>query len=218
MGLGNRATLYAFWLSSCSWRVRAGLQFKGIPFDEENVDIVREKRHLTEQFRTINPAQKVPALVIDGTTIIESMAILQYLEDTRPEPTLMPNTPLLRARMREICETIVSGIQPLQNVGLRSRLGSKEQFQSFTKYWTERGLQTVEDQLKSTSGHYCVGDQITMADLCLVPQVYNAINRFNLDLKQHPTIHKLFENLLKEDIFLKTHPENIKHRMIKNVE
>ncbi|CAK1599585.1 unnamed protein product [Parnassius mnemosyne] len=208
-----RTTLYAFWLSSCSWRVRAGLHFKKIPFEEKPVDILREKRHLTEEFRTINPAQKVPALVIDGTTITESMAILQYLEETRPEPTLMPNTPLLRTRMREICEIIVSGIQPLQNVGLQSHFETKEKFHTFTKYWTERGLQTLEKQLKNTSGLYCVGDQISMADLCLVPQLYNAVTRFQMDLKQHPTVSKLYESLLQQEVFKETHPKNINKKI-----
>ncbi|XP_068628853.1 probable maleylacetoacetate isomerase 1 [Battus philenor] len=212
MAAAHRATFYAFWLSSCSWRVRAGLYFKQIPFEEKSVDILREKNHLTEEFRIINPSQKVPALIIDGTTIVESMAILQYLDETRPEPKLTPDSPLLRARMREICETIVSGIQPLQNIGLMSHFESKEQFQSFTKYWTGRGLETLESLLKTTSYNFCVGDHLTMADLCLVPQLYNAVTRHNLNLTKYPTVHKLYETLLKIDVFEKTHPQIIKHK------
>ncbi|KPI95545.1 putative maleylacetoacetate isomerase 1 [Papilio xuthus] len=206
----ERAILYAYWLSSCSWRVRAALYIKRIPYDEKSVDIVREQSHLTDQYRAINPSQKVPALVIDGAIIVESMAILQYLEDTRPDPALTPKTPLLRARMTEICETIVSGIQPLQNIGLRSHFESKEKFQSFTKYWTERGLRTIEDQLQTTAGKYCVKDQLTMADLCLVPQVYNGVNRHALDLNKYPILHKIYKTLLEEDVFKKTHPEIVK--------
>ncbi|XP_013144263.1 PREDICTED: probable maleylacetoacetate isomerase 1, partial [Papilio polytes] len=206
----DRAVFYAYWLSSCSWRVRAALYIKRVPYEEKSVDIVREQSHLTDQYRAINPAQKVPALIIDGATIVESMAILQYLEDTRPEPTLTPKTPLLKARMTEICEIIVSGIQPLQNIGLRSHFDSKEKFRSFTKYWTERGLMTVEDQLKSTAGKFCVKDQLTLADLCLVPQVYNAVNKQAVDLNKYPILHKLYESLLEEDIFKKTHPDVVK--------
>ncbi|KAH9639946.1 hypothetical protein HF086_002860 [Spodoptera exigua] len=100
----NRAILYAYWLSSCSWRVRAALHLKGIPFEERSIDIVKTNQQKTEQFRAINPAEKVPALIIDNVTLVESMAIVQYLEDTRPEPALTPKTPVLRARMRELCE------------------------------------------------------------------------------------------------------------------
>ncbi|XP_014369477.2 probable maleylacetoacetate isomerase 1 isoform X1 [Papilio machaon] len=212
--VAERAVLYAYWLSSCSWRVRAALHLKRIPYDEKTVDIVREQSHLTDQYRAINPSQKVPALVIDGATIVESMAILQYLEDTRPDPTLTPKTPLLRARMTEICETIVSGIQPLQNIGLRSHFDSKEKFQSFAKYWTERGLRTVEDQLQSTAGKYCVRDQLTMADLCLVPQVYNGVNRYAIELNKYPILHKIYKSLLEEDIFKKTHPDVVKSEIV----
>ncbi|XP_059047477.1 probable maleylacetoacetate isomerase 1 [Achroia grisella] len=206
----NRAILYGYWLSSCSWRVRAALNLKNIIFEEQNVDIVKDQSQLTNEYKTINPAQKVPALVIDGETLVESMAILQYLEDTRPEPRLAPNDPLQKARMREICEIIVSGIQPLQNVGLKSHFKTDQQYQEFTKYWCNRGLQTLEDLLRNCTGPYCVGNQITMADLCLVPQLYNATNRLELTLDKYPTLSRLYGTLLKEKVFKVTHPKAIR--------
>ncbi|XP_035430575.2 probable maleylacetoacetate isomerase 1 [Spodoptera frugiperda] len=209
----NRAILYAFWLSSCSWRVRAALHLKGIPFEERSIDIVKTNQQQTEQFRAINPAQKVPALVIDNVTLVESMAIVQYLEDTRPEPALTPKTPVLRARMRELVEVVVSGIQPLQNNGLQSQFPTTEQYTKFTRYWTDRGLQTLEDLLQKSAGEYCVGDQITLADLCLVPQVYNAVGRHALDISKYPTVSRLYEKLLKEKVFKETHPKVIKSKM-----
>ncbi|CAH0699181.1 unnamed protein product [Spodoptera exigua] len=209
----NRAILYAYWLSSCSWRVRAALHLKGIPFEERSIDIVKTNQQKTEQFRAINPAEKVPALIIDNVTLVESMAIVQYLEDTRPEPALTPKTPVLRARMRELCEAVVSGIQPLQNIGLRSHFDTTEQYTKFTKYWTDRGLKTLEDLLQKTSGKCCVGDQITLADLCFVPQLYNAVTRHALDISKYPTVSKLYESLLKEKVFRETHPENVKSKM-----
>ncbi|KAG6462110.1 probable maleylacetoacetate isomerase 1 isoform X1 [Manduca sexta] len=210
MAAESRMILYAYWLSSCSWRVRAALFAKQLIFEERSVDIVKQRDQLSDQFRAINPSQKVPALVIDGETIVESMAILQYLEETRPSPSLTPNTPLLRARMREICETVVSGIQPLQNLGLKPHFETEEQFQRFTKHWSERGLQTLEDLLVKSSGRYCVGDKLTMADICLVPQLFNAVSRYKLDLNKHPTLSRIYKHLLLEDIFDKTHPKNIK--------
>nr|ABQ02262.1 glutathione S-transferae zeta 2 [Bombyx mori] len=209
----NRVILHAYWLSSCSWRVRAMLHAKSIPFEERPVDIVKTGKQLTEEYRAINPAQKVPALEIDGVTLVESTAIIQYIEDTRPEPKLMPDTALQRARMREICETIVSGIQPLQNFGLKKHLGTEEKFLSFTKYWTERGLQTLNDLLAKTSGAYCIGDQITLADICLVPQIYNGVSRHKLDLKTYPIVSKVYENLLKEELYQATHPKATKEKL-----
>ncbi|XP_050359775.1 probable maleylacetoacetate isomerase 1 [Nymphalis io] len=206
----TRAILYGFWLSSCSWRVRAALHLKGISYVERSVDIVNKLSQLTDEYRVINPSQKVPALIIDGATLIESMAILQYLEDTRPKPSLMPRTPILRARMREICETVVSGIQPLQNVGLLSHFDSTDQYKNFTKYWTERGLYILEDLLQKSSGQFCIENQLSMADLCLVPQMYNAVTRHKLSLDKFPTISKVYEALLREKTFSETHPENIK--------
>ncbi|KAJ8734166.1 hypothetical protein PYW07_014717 [Mythimna separata] len=209
----NRAILYAFWLSSCSWRVRAALHWKRIPFEERPVDIVKKEQQNTEEYRAINPHQKVPALVIDNETLVESMAIVQYLEDTRPEPALTPKSPLQRARMRELCEIVVSGIQPLQNVGLRPQFETTEQYTKFTRYWTDRGLQTLEDMLQKTAGKYCVGDQLTLADLCLLPQLYNAVTRHKLDISKYPTVSKLYESLLKEKVFQETHPQNLKSKI-----
>ncbi|XP_075986995.1 putative maleylacetoacetate isomerase 1 [Anticarsia gemmatalis] len=204
------AVLYAYWMSSCSWRVRAALTLKKIPFEERSVDIVKARNQLTEEYRSINPAQKVPALCIDDAVLVESMAIIQYLEETRPAPSLTPNTPLLRARMREICETVVAGIQPLQNVGLKSHFETEDQFQKFTRYWSERGLKTLDDLLRKSAGKYCVGDQITIADICLVPQVFNAISRYSLDVTKFPTVSKLYETLLTERVFQETHPKSVR--------
>ncbi|GBP41733.1 Probable maleylacetoacetate isomerase 1 [Eumeta japonica] len=111
------------------------------------------------------------------------MAILQYLEDTRPLPSLWPSDPLQRARVREICETVVSGIQPLQNVGLKKYFSSADQFQTFAQTIAQRGLQTLEELLKNSSGgKYCVGDQLTAADICFVPQIFNAAGRLEYAL------------------------------------
>ncbi|CAB3236986.1 unnamed protein product [Arctia plantaginis] len=183
MAAEKGAILYAYWLSSCSWRVRAALTLKKIPFEERTVDIVKEKKQFTEDYRAINPAQKVPALAIDNVVLVESMAIIQYLEETRPQPALIPKTPLLRARMREICEIVVSGIQPLQNFGLKPQFETEDQFQKFTKHFSERGLPL---------------------------QFYNAYSRYSLDSAKYPTISEIYNTLLQHEVFQKTHPKNVK--------
>ncbi|XP_045513871.1 probable maleylacetoacetate isomerase 1 isoform X2 [Pieris brassicae] len=201
--MANTTILYGYWLSSCTWRVRVAMHLKNMAFEERSIDIVREKAQLTPQFRAINPSQKVPALFVDGATIVESMAIIDYLDDTRPDPPLKPSTPLQRARMQEICE-------PLQNIGLKSYFETDDKYTVFTKHWTERRLQSLEELLKNSAGAYSVGDQMTKADLCLVPQVYNAVTRHKLDLGKYPIVSKLYEKLLKEESFRKTHPMIVK--------
>ncbi|XP_063633267.1 LOW QUALITY PROTEIN: probable maleylacetoacetate isomerase 1 [Cydia splendana] len=209
---GEKAVLYAFWASSCSWRVRAALVAKRLSFEEWSIDIVKQKQQKTETYRAICPSQKVPALVIDGVTLVESMAMLQYLEDTRPQPSLAPATPLLRAQMREIVETVVSGIQPLQNVGLRGSFEDEAQYTKFVRRWTMRGLETLEELLSRIARDhmYCVSEQLTYADICLVPQVYNAIGRHKIKINTYPTVVKLYEALLKDNVFAATHPDKVK--------
>nr|AIL29322.1 glutathione S-transferase zeta 2 [Cnaphalocrocis medinalis] len=208
--MAEKAILYGYRFSSCSWRVRAALLAKRIPFEERAVDIVRGREQLTAQYRAINPAQKVPALVIDGVTLVESIAIVQYLEDTRPLPALTPKSPLDKARMTEICQTIVSGIQPLQNIGLKNFLTSDEEYTRFSLHWCERGLETLEELLGRTAGTHCVGDQLTVADLCLVPQLFNLTHRFKMDISKHPTVTRLNTQLLAQDLFQRSHPNTLK--------
>lgn len=132
----------------------------------------------------VNPMRYLPALVIDGHTMIESMAIMEYLEETRPEIPLMPRDPIRRAQMRAICEAIVSGIQPLQNIGVLNHMGNfmGEKEKAWSQHWITRGFRAIEELLKSSAGQYCVGDDISLADCCLVPQVYNARRYYVINL------------------------------------
>nr|UEN71125.1 glutathione S transferase-Z2 [Glyphodes pyloalis] len=206
----EKAILYGYRFSSCSWRVRAALLAKRIPFEEQTVDIVRARSQLTEEYRAINPAQKVPALVIDGVTIVESLAIIQYLEDKRPEPALTPKLPLDKARMIEICQTVVSGIQPLQNIGLKQYFNNDDEYLKFSLHWSERGLKTLDELLRRTAGTHCVGNHLSIADLCLVPQLFNLTNRFKMDISKYTTVAKLNNQLLAQDIFIQSHPNTLK--------
>lgn len=126
---------------------------------------------------TQNPMNYVPAIDIDGETLIESMAIMEYLEEMRPEVALMPKKPLIRAQVRAICSIIVAGIQPLQNTSVLNKIGdlsSKEEEERWSQHWIIKGFNAIENILRNTAGKYCVGDQITLADCCLIPQVFNA--------------------------------------------
>lgn len=115
---------------------------------------------------------QVPALRIDGVTLSQSLAIIEYLEETRPSPALLPRDPVQRARCRMISDHITSGIQPLQNLAVLKKVGDGSQ--EWAQHFITRGFQALEQLLQDTAGRYCVGDEVTMADLCLVPQVANA--------------------------------------------
>ncbi|XP_024877286.1 probable maleylacetoacetate isomerase 2 [Temnothorax curvispinosus] len=207
MSATGKAVLYSYWRSSCSWRVRIALNLKEIPYDIKPISIIKEdgEQHSNE-FRKINPMERVPALYIDNHTLIESMNILQYLEETRPTPPLMPADPVERARMREICEVIVSGIQPLQNIGVLSYI-EKERRKEWPQHWITKGFTAVEKLLSSSAGKYCVGDEITLADCCLVPQMYNA-QKFHVNLEPFSTILRVGRHLEHHPAFTATHPNN----------
>nr|QHU80066.1 glutathione S-transferase Z2 [Bemisia tabaci] len=200
------ATLYSYWRSSCSYRVRIALNLKGIPYEVKTVNIWKKDEHLTPEYREINPMQQVPALRIDGRTLIDSISIMHYLEETRPEHPLLPSDPGDRAKVREIISVIASGIQPLQNVAVLQLLPEEERVQ-----WAQRcinkGFTALEKLLANCAGKYCFGDSISIADCCLIPQVYNA-RRFKVDVEKYPAIARIDKDLLSHPAFKDAHPDN----------
>ncbi|XP_036144627.1 probable maleylacetoacetate isomerase 2 isoform X2 [Monomorium pharaonis] len=205
MSAMGKPVLYSFWQSSCSWRVRIALHLKEIPYDIKSVSLVKNggEQHSSE-FCKINPMERVPALHIDNHTLIESLNILQYLEETRPNRPLMPADPVKRARVREICEVIASGIQPLQNIGVLFYVGEERKLE-WAQHWITKGFTAVEKLLSSSAGKYCVDDEITLADCCLMPQIYNA-RRYHVDLRPFPTILRVARHLEQHPAFIATHP------------
>lgn len=174
------------------------MNIKEIPYEVRTVDLFTDKNYSSE-FKKISPLALVPTLHIDGLTLIESLNILNYLEETRPKIPLLPKDRVKRARVRELSEIIVSGIQPLQNIGtIRKVSDDKSDRLKWINYWITRGFEGVESILSSTSGKYSVGDEITMADLCLIPQVFNA-RIYEVDISK-------FKNILRIDSELKHHP------------
>lgn len=200
-----KPVLYSYFRSSCSWRVRIALALKGIEYDLVPVNLIKDGgQQLASDYRTVNPMLQVPALTIDGITLGQSLAIIQYLDETRPTPRLLPQDPKKRAQVRMISDHIVSGIQPLQNLAVLKQVG-EEKMLSWAQHYITRGFQALEQILQGTAGKYCVEDQVSMADLCLVPQVYNA-DRFKVDLSPYPTITRINQALLELEAFKQTHP------------
>jgi maleylacetoacetate isomerase len=186
-------TLYQFWRSSASWRVRWALAIKGIAFDSVPVDIGSGEQ-LTPEHRARNPMGHVPALWIDGRVLAESVAILEYLEETRPASPLYPKDHGARARVRQVVELVNSGIQPLQNpVVYRRHSDDVDEQKAFARFFNERGLGACEALLVTIAGEipaeggFAVGGALTAADIFLVPQL-SVARRFGVDLSGYPRL------------------------------
>ena len=189
--------LYSYWRSSSAYRVRIALNLKGIQYRQKFVHLVREggEQHKTE-YREVNPLGLVPALVHEDQTIVQSMAICEYLEETFTEIPLLPVNPAARARVRTIAQSITSEIQPLNNLAVMHYLRNEMRqddaaINDWHSHWIVRGFSALESWLSTPdSGLYCHGDDPTLADCFLVPQVYNA-ERFSCDLEFYPNIRRI---------------------------
>lgn len=207
-------TLYSYWRSSSAYRVRIALNLKGLSYQQKFVHLVNDggEQHRPE-YRQLNPLGLVPALVHGDRTIVQSMAICEYLEETCPETPLLPADPEGRARVRSLAQSIASEIQPLNNLGVTQFLTSKMNLdegsiREWYRHWIDRGFTALETWLGSSdSGLYCHGEQPTLADCFLVPQVYNA-ERFACDLDAYPNICRITAQCRTLPAFEQAAPEN----------
>jgi len=187
--------LYGYWRSSSSWRVRIALEVKGVPFVYQPVNLLRGEQN-GAAYRGINPRGEVPALEVEVGGVVhhlaQSVAIIEYLDERFPEPALLPRDAIARAVTRQIVEIVNSGIQPLHNNWLLGIV--RDELHADEKAWArrhlERGLAALEALARQASGRFMVGDAVTMADVCLVPQLY-AARRFGADLSQAPTLTRV---------------------------
>ena len=204
MSSGN-AILFSFWRSSCAWRVRLALTLKKVPFEQRFVDLNAKAQH-DAPFKELNPSGKVPLIVIDGITFGQSVAILEYLEATRPEPRLIPSDPKKAALVRQLVQIIVSDTHPLQSAKVCAAIaklgGDKDEWAAGV---LTNSFGAIETLLARDGGRFCVGDELTLADICLVPQAFNAA-RFGVDLAPFPNINRIFQALMQRDEFLSTNP------------
>ncbi|NYZ69378.1 maleylacetoacetate isomerase [Endozoicomonas sp. SM1973] len=190
--------LYSYWRSSAAYRVRIALNWKGLPYKTIPVHLVNEggQQHHSN-YKALNPQELVPTIQLDGMTLGQSMAILEYLEEHYPERPLLPADNAERAAMRAFALAIACDIHPLNNLRvlqyLTQQLGvSDQQKQQWYSHWVITGFAALEAQLTNTAGTFCFGDEFSLADVVLIPQVYNA-NRFNITLNDFSNISRIYE-------------------------
>jgi maleylpyruvate isomerase len=204
--------LYSYFRSSAAYRVRIALNLKGIAYDTQSIHLVKDGGHNKRpEFRAINPQMRVPVLVTTaGDVLIQSLAIIEYLDETHPQPPFLPKDPLARARVRALAELIACDIHPLNNTSaLRYLKNNMAQQQSaideWYRHWVITGFEALEELI--TPGPFTCGSEITMADLCLVPQVNNA-RRLKVPLERFPKIVGVDRACLAVAAFDRARPEN----------
>ena len=189
--------LHNYWRSSASWRVRIAFTLKGLAYEYVPVNIIKDGGEQNRPaFRALNPQTQVPLLEVidDGRArfLAQSLPIIEFLDETRPETTrLLPADPYVRARVRQLAEAVNAGIQPLQNLPILAeveRLGGDKI--AWARQWNERGLVALEALAAESAGRFLVGDAPSLADACLLPQLYSA-RRFQLDTAPFPTLERI---------------------------
>jgi maleylacetoacetate isomerase len=201
-------TLYHYYRSSCSWRVRWGLRLKQISAELIPVNLLNNEQR-ESWYLEKNPSGQVPCLEVGGQSYSESMAILEWLEEVCPSPALLPQDPLARMRVRGLCYVITSGTQPLQNLAAQRYFSADREKQlAYARHWVHEGLKSFETMIRrnGTAGTFSFGGEITLADLCLVPQCYNA-ERFGVELARYPTIERIYRHCRETEACRETAPE-----------
>jgi len=214
--MADRLKLYDYWRSSASYRVRIALNLKGLLYEQVPIHLVRDggEQHSAE-YRAVNPQAFVPVLVDGRRMIRQSLAIIEYLDETHDgEMKLLPATARDRARVRALAQMVACDIHPLNNrrimLYLENEFGaSADARERWTRHWIEEGFHSFESLIAGhpSTGTFCEGDTPTIADICLIPQVYNA-QRFGVDMEPFPEIQRIAAACLELDAFVRARPEN----------
>lgn len=202
--------LYSYFRSSASYRVRIALALKGLDYDYKAVHLQKNEQ-LQESYAAVAASRLVPLLVDGDHLLTQSLAIIEYLDETHPEPPLLPKEPLARARVRSLAFDIACEIHPLNNLRVLRYLVkdlkvAEEDKDRWYRHWVETGLEVVERRLAATPTRYCHGDTPTLADCTLVPQIFNA-RRFDCRTEHVPHVMRVFDECMKLPAFEETRPE-----------
>ena len=203
--------LYTYFRSSAAFRVRIALNLKAIDYESVPVDL-RPAAHRQQDYLALNPQGLVPTLDDGGAVISQSLAVIEYLEESHPSPALLPRSPLDRARVRSMALAVACDIHPLNNLRvlsyLRSPLGlDEEAVKAWYRHWIAAGFRALEEEARRVSGdgRHMFGTEVTLADVCLVPQVFNA-RRFKCDLEPFPTLRQISAHLETLSAFARAAP------------
>jgi maleylpyruvate isomerase len=203
-------TLHGYYRSTASYRVRIALNLKGVAY-ADSFHHLRKGEQGAPAYRAINPQGLVPALVIEGDVLTQSLAICEYLDETHPEPPLLPGAPLLRARIRAVAQVIACDTHPVQNLKVLNALRALGIGEQAVAEWAATvirdGLGAVATLIANERGRYCFGEHVTLADLCLVPQLFNA-RRFGVDLQAWPRLLAVEQACLALDAFRRAAPDD----------
>jgi maleylacetoacetate isomerase len=205
--------LYGYFRSSAAFRVRIALNLKGLAWEDGFVHLRRGDQRGAD-YLAVNPQGLVPALETDGQTLIQSTAIVEYLDETHPEPPLLPQDPAGRARVRALTAIVACDIHPIDNLRVLRYLSrplghDQAAIEAWFNHWIATGFAGLEALLAgdARTGAFCHGDIPGLADIALVPQVVNS-ERYRLDLSPYPTIARIYETCMRLDAFSRAHPNN----------
>ena len=206
--------LYGYFRSSASFRTRIALNLKGLAYEQRSIHL-RKGDQFSKDYARINPQEQVPTLVLDdGARLVQSPAILEWLEETHPTPPLLPKDAAERAHVRALAMVIGCDIHPIDNLRVLTYLQkvlqvSEGQFEDWFNHWIALGFKAFEAMLAAhpKKGAFCYGDAPGLADVYLVPQVFNSL-RFKLPLAPYPNLKRAFDNCMKHPAFDKAHPKN----------
>mgnify|MGYP006138866269 CR=1 FL=1 len=205
--------LYGYWRSSAAYRVRIAMHLKGLAFESIPVHLVKDggQQH-SEDYVELNPNHLVPTFIDEDVKLNQSIAIIDYIEQKYPEVALYPNELASKAIVQAMALDIACEVHPINNLRVQQYLVNNlavddKQKQAWVNDWISLGFNAFEKTLAQHSGKYCYKDQITVADLCLIPQVYNA-QRFGIDMTLYPNICRVVDNCLAHPAFIAALPEN----------
>ncbi len=203
--------LYGYWRSGATYRLRIALALKGLSYEYAPVNLLKDEQK-SPSYLKVSPQGLLPAFVAEGgATLTQSLAIIEYLDELYPSPPLLPKQPIARAQARQIAYAIACEAQPLQNLRTQKYLKALPGFdddamRQWLDTWVGGAMKAVDEMIGEAGGAYCVGDEPTRADICLVPQVYAAL-RFGVDLSGLDRLNAIYERCVSLDAFKKAHPD-----------
>lgn len=202
--------LYDYWRSSAAYRVRIALALKGLAYEHATIDLLAGEQKSADYAAT-NPQQLLPYLIEGDAGMSQSLAIIEYLDEVHPEPPLLPADPLGRARARALALVVACDIHPINNLRVLKYLKkdldrSQDQIDIWVRHWITAGFQTIEQAAALSGGPYLCGESVTIADICLVPQVFNA-RRFDVELSRFPKVMAVEKRLQALPAFQAARPE-----------